>query len=32
MTGDRSIQDAFRAFVEAVKSGDYPREEHCYAE
>ena len=31
MAGQGSIQDALRAFVEAVKSGDYPRPEHAYA-
>ena len=30
MAGQTSIQDALRAFVEAVKSGAYPREEHTY--
>jgi 3-methyl-2-oxobutanoate hydroxymethyltransferase len=30
MAGQASIQDALRAFVEAVKSGAYPREEHTY--
>ncbi|MFT7288401.1 MAG: 3-methyl-2-oxobutanoate hydroxymethyltransferase [Halieaceae bacterium] len=30
MVGQESIQDALRAFVDAVKSGDYPREEHTY--
>jgi 3-methyl-2-oxobutanoate hydroxymethyltransferase len=30
MTGQDSIQAALRAFVEAVKSGTYPREEHSY--
>ncbi|MBA6413095.1 3-methyl-2-oxobutanoate hydroxymethyltransferase [Parahaliea sp. F7430] len=31
MENQASIQDALRAFVAAVKSGDYPREEHSYA-
>jgi 3-methyl-2-oxobutanoate hydroxymethyltransferase len=30
MRGHDSIQGALRAFVDAVKSGDYPREEHSY--
>ncbi|MCP5167957.1 MAG: 3-methyl-2-oxobutanoate hydroxymethyltransferase [Pseudomonadales bacterium] len=30
MEGQRNIQDALKAFVQAVKSGDYPREEHSY--
>lgn len=30
MRGHDSIQDALRAFVDAVKSGDYPQEEHSY--
>ncbi len=30
MSGQESIQAGIRAFVEAVKSGDYPREEHSY--
>ncbi len=30
MEGQGSIQDALKAFVDAVKSGDYPREEHTY--
>jgi len=30
MTGQATIQDGLKAFVDAVKSGDYPREEHCY--
>jgi 3-methyl-2-oxobutanoate hydroxymethyltransferase len=30
MEGRGSIQEALRAFVDAVKSGDYPREEHTY--
>lgn len=30
MTGRTSIQSALQAFVEAVKTGDYPREEHSY--
>lgn len=30
MEGQSSIQDALRAFVEAVKAGEYPREEHTY--
>lgn len=31
MEGQPSVRDALRAFVEAVKAGDYPREEHTYA-
>ena len=31
MQGQATIQDALKAFVEAVKSGDYPREEHSYS-
>ena len=31
MTGQSSIAGALQAFVAAVKSGDYPREEHTYA-
>ena len=30
MAGQSSVQDALRAFVSAVKSGDYPRPEHSY--
>ncbi len=30
MAGADSIQDAFRAFVQAVKSGEYPQEQHSY--
>lgn len=30
MEGQPSIQAALKAFVDAVKSGDYPREEHVY--
>ena len=30
MSGRESIQDALRAFVDAVKSGDYPQPEHAY--
>ena len=30
MQGHDSIQGALRAFVEAVKSGEYPRDEHSY--
>ena len=30
MEGRSNIQDAFSAFVTAVKNGDYPREEHGY--
>ncbi len=30
MEGQRNIQDALKAFVQAVKSGEYPREEHSY--
>ena len=31
MAGQNSIQDGLRAFVQAVKSGAYPREEHTYS-
>jgi 3-methyl-2-oxobutanoate hydroxymethyltransferase len=30
MAGKGSIQEALRAFVEAVKDGSYPRDEHSY--
>jgi 3-methyl-2-oxobutanoate hydroxymethyltransferase len=30
MVGQASVQDGVKAFVDAVKSGEYPREEHCY--
>lgn len=30
MTGQDSITDALRAYVEAVKSGEYPAEQHCF--
>jgi 3-methyl-2-oxobutanoate hydroxymethyltransferase len=30
MEGQRNVQDALKAFVQAVKSGEYPREEHSY--
>ncbi len=30
MEGQASVQDALRAFVSAVKSGEYPRPEHSY--
>jgi len=30
MQGQSSIKEGLRAFVEAVKSGDYPQEEHTY--
>ena len=30
MTGQDSVQNALRAFVAAVKSGEYPRPEHAY--
>jgi len=30
MAGQSSIQNALKAFVDAVKSGEYPREEHTY--
>lgn len=30
MQGQSTIQDGLRAFVDAVKSGQYPREEHIY--
>ncbi|TDG12644.1 3-methyl-2-oxobutanoate hydroxymethyltransferase [Seongchinamella unica] len=31
MEGQDTIQGALKAFVDAVKSGDYPREEHTYS-
>lgn len=31
MAGQTSVQDGVKAFVEAVKNGEYPREEHCYS-
>jgi 3-methyl-2-oxobutanoate hydroxymethyltransferase len=31
MEGAPSIQAALKAFVDAVKSGDYPKEEHTYS-
>ena len=31
MEGAPSIQDALKAFVDAVKAGEYPREEHTYS-
>jgi 3-methyl-2-oxobutanoate hydroxymethyltransferase len=30
MEGQRNVQDALKAFVQAVKSGESPREEHSY--
>ncbi len=30
MTGQGSVQDALKAFVDAVKNGTYPRPEHSY--
>jgi len=30
MEGQTTIQGGLKAFVEAVKAGDYPREEHTY--
>ncbi len=30
MEGQSSVQDALRAFIEAVKKGEYPRPEHAY--
>ena len=30
MHGQATIQDALKAFVDAVKAGEYPREEHSY--
>jgi 3-methyl-2-oxobutanoate hydroxymethyltransferase len=30
MTGGNTVQDALKEFVEAVKAGTYPREEHSY--
>jgi 3-methyl-2-oxobutanoate hydroxymethyltransferase len=30
MEGQASVQDALRAFISAVKSGEYPRPEHSY--
>jgi len=31
MQGQSTIQGALKAFVDAVKSGDYPKEEHTYS-
>ena len=31
MEGQSTIQGGLKAFVEAVKAGDYPREEHTYS-
>ena len=31
MEGQATVPEGLKAFVEAVKSGDYPREEHSYA-
>jgi len=31
MDGAPSIQAALKAFVDAVKSGEYPRDEHTYS-
>jgi len=31
MAGQASVRDALQAFVDAVRRGDYPREEHAYA-
>jgi 3-methyl-2-oxobutanoate hydroxymethyltransferase len=31
MTGQTTIQAGLKAFVDAVKAGEYPREEHTYA-
>ncbi|GAB3286181.1 3-methyl-2-oxobutanoate hydroxymethyltransferase [Parahaliea aestuarii] len=31
MAGKNSVQDALGAFVQAVKAGEYPREEHTYS-
>ncbi len=31
MAGQSSVQDALRSFVTAVKSGDYPQDEHSYS-
>jgi 3-methyl-2-oxobutanoate hydroxymethyltransferase len=31
MDGAPSIQAALKAFVDAVKSGDYPKDEHIYS-
>ena len=31
MEGQNTIQGALKAFVDAVKSGDYPKEEHTYS-
>jgi 3-methyl-2-oxobutanoate hydroxymethyltransferase len=31
MDGQASVQDALKAFVDAVKSGQYPQEEHTYS-
>jgi len=30
MDGQSTIQGGLKAFVDAVKAGDYPREEHSY--
>jgi 3-methyl-2-oxobutanoate hydroxymethyltransferase len=30
MEGQSTIQGGLSAFVQAVKSGDYPRDEHTY--
>jgi 3-methyl-2-oxobutanoate hydroxymethyltransferase len=30
MEGQTTVQGALRAFVDAVKNGEFPREEHCY--
>ena len=30
MAGQASITDGLRAFVDSVKSGEYPKEEHTY--
>ena len=31
MEGQETIQGGLKAFVEAVKAGEYPREEHSYS-
>ena len=30
MKGQTTIQDALQSFVQAVKAGEYPTEEHSY--
>jgi ketopantoate hydroxymethyltransferase len=31
MTGQSTIPDGLRAFVDAVKSGEYPQDAHTYS-